>query len=304
MKRLPVLLAFAVAVAGFALTPCHAQESASHDNSVINVVAEDYALEAPEEIPSGWTTIEYTNEGEEPHLLFVARLPDGKTFDDYAGEVVPSFNEAWYALRDGEIDQEEFAERLGADLPDWYWSVGFLGGAGIIEPGQSTEVTLNLEPGTYALECYVKTEDGEFHSMEGMLRGLTVTDTPSGAAPPEADIEVTLSNFDMAIDGDLTPGAHTVAVHFEEQPEEGFGHNVHVVQLEPDTEVDEVIRWINFMEPDGLMQPTPGTFAGGMHILPEGATGYFKIDLEPGRYLFLSEYTSHEGVWQEVTVEP
>lgn len=304
MTRLPVLLAFAVAVVAFAVTPCYAQESAAHDNSAVTVMAEDYAFEAPEEIPSGWTTIEYTNDGEEPHLLLISRLPDGKTFDDYASEVVSAFDSLWRAFRDGEIDHEEFTERLGRELPEWYGAVEFMGGSGLIEPGRTAEVTQNLKPGTYSMECYVKTEDGEFHAVEGMLRELTVTDTPSNAAPPEADIEVTLSNFDMAIDGDLTPGTHTVAVHFEEQPEEGFSHNVHVARIEPDTDIDNLVRWMNFTVLDGLQPPSPATFIGGLHALPEGETGYFTVDLELGRYLFVSELTGHEGVWQEATVEP
>jgi hypothetical protein len=36
-----------------------------------------------------------------------------------------------------------------------------------------------LEPGTYAIECYVKTEDGVFHTTHGMITGLTVTEESS-----------------------------------------------------------------------------------------------------------------------------
>jgi hypothetical protein len=63
----------------------HAQSHSSeadHSDHAITIMAEDYAFDAPDEIPSGWTTIEYTNEGEEPHFLIVARIPEGKTFDD------------------------------------------------------------------------------------------------------------------------------------------------------------------------------------------------------------------------------
>lgn len=306
MIRVPAFLAFAVALAGLILTPCQAQDAPHSDNddTVINVRAEDYALQAPEEIPSGWTTIEYTNEGEEPHLLFIARLPDGVAFDDYAGDVLVPFNEIWYTLRDDGIGQEEALERLGETLPEWFWAMEYPGGTGIVPAGMTSQATVHLKPGTYILECYVKTEDGELHNMEGMLRELTVSESASGAAAPEADVEITLTNSGMAIDGDLSPGTHTVAVHAEEEPEGGFPHNVHVAKVDPDTEVNELVRWINYMEVDGLMPPTPATFFGGMHVLSEGNTGYFTIDLEPGQYLFFSEFTSHMGVQQEVTVEP
>lgn len=304
MKRFPILLALGVAVAAFALTPCLAQESELSINSAVNISASDFALDAPEEIPSGWTTMAYTNEGEESHLLIVGRLPDGKTHDDYAGEVVPVFNDLWYELRGGDINQQEFLEGLEKELPAWYWDVEFTGGSGIIDPGLTTEITLDLTPGTYVLECYMKTEEKEFHTMEGMLRELTVTDTPSQAEPAEPEVEITLSNFEMDIEGNLTPGRRTVGVHVAEHPEEGFGHNVHVARLGPDADVKNVMRWMNFMELDGLTPPAPAEFVGGMQILPEGKNGYFTLDLEPGRYLFLSEYTSAQGVWQEITVEP
>ncbi len=199
--------------------------------------------------------------------------------------------------------QDKAMEKLGADLPAWYWSVEFIGGTGIIPAGFTTDVTLNLEPGTYAIECYMKTEDGELHNMEGMMRELTVTDTRSEATPPDADIQITLSNFEMAIDGNLIPGSHTVAVHVKVHPEEGFGHNVHVARIDQDTDINNLVRWMNFLEIDGLQNPGPTAFVGGMQILPEGKTGYFSLDLKPGRYLFLSEFTGHLGVLQEVTIE-
>jgi hypothetical protein len=36
--------------------------------------------------------------------------------------------------------------------------------------------------------------------------------------------------------------------------------------------------------------------------MPVGSTGYFTADLRPGRYLFVSEYTGHMGVAQEVNI--
>lgn len=280
-----------------------AQPSAEQNNTVVNIMAEDYSFQAPDKISTGWTTIQYENQGEEPHFLFMAKLPEGKTLDDYASSIVAPFNEVWYALRDEGLDQESAYEQLGANLPEWFAGVEFMGGTGIIPAGAVSNVTLNLEPGTYILECYMKTEEGEMHNMEGMLRELTVTDTPSEATAPEADIDITLSNFEMAIDGNLSPGTHTVSVHVAEQPEEGFGHNVHVAKVDADADVNEVMRWMNFMEVDGLRTPSPYSFAGGIHIMPEGETGYFSLDLEPGRYLFISEYTAHLGVLQDITVE-
>jgi len=270
---------------------------------VIDIVAEDYAFQAPGEIPSGWSTIRFENDGTEAHFLLLTKMPEGVTFDEYVSDAGVPFNNTWYAMRDDGITNEEVMERLGAQMPEWFWTVEFTGGTGIISPDKTTEVSLNLEPGTYVLECYMKTEDGELHSMEGMLRELIVTDTSSEITPPSADIDITLSNFEMSIDGDLSPGNHTVSVHVAENPEEGFGHNVHVARLAEDTDTQGVIEWMNWFDVYGLRTPSPTIFTGGMQMLPAGDTGYFNLDLEPGRYLFYSEYTGHLGVFKEITVE-
>jgi len=55
-------------------------------------------------------------------------------------------------------------------------------------------------------------------------------------------VEITLSNLEMAIDGELTPGRHTVVVHLKEKPEEGFPRNVHTARLESGVEVEEIVR--------------------------------------------------------------
>ena len=304
--RIFKILSFSVIIIGLMMDKAQAQmhsSEADHSDHAITILAEDYAFDAPDEIPSGWTTIEFTNEGEEPHFMILGRLPEGKTFDDLASQVTPPFNEIWYELRDGEISQEEAFEKLGVELPEWFWAVEFMGGTGLISPGLTTHATLHLEPGNYYLECYAKTEDGEFHAIEGMMRELTVTDARSEAAVPEADVKITLSNFEMEIEGTLTPGPRTVAVHVAENPEEGFGHNVHVARIEPGMDVDEIARWMNPFEITGMQTPAPTKLVGGMQMLPEGQTGYFTLDLEPGQYLFVAENTGHLGVMQEVNIE-
>lgn len=302
-------VAVALASAAVALAQTQALEAQSSSpvapaTAVVEVIAEDYALSAPAEIPAGWTTFRFRNDGEEPHFILVSRLPAGITIEDYETDLSAQFNQAWYAVRDGGVDQDEAMGQLFEALPEWFPAVEFLGGPGMTAPGRTTETTLSLEPGNYVLECYMKTEDGEFHFMEGMIRPLTVTETRSNAAPPEADIRITLSNFEMAIEGDLTPGRHVVEVHIAENPEQSFGHNVHVARMEPDTDVGEVVKWMNAFDLTGLRSPGPATFVGGAQIMPAGHTAYFTVDLEPGRYLFVSEYTGHQGVLQEVTVRP
>lgn len=58
--------------------------------------------------------------------------------------------------------------------------------------------------------------------------------------------------------------------------------------------------WLNI---SGMWPPAPATFLGSMQILQQGETGYFTVDLDPGRYLLVSEATGSRGVLKEITVK-
>ena len=270
---------------------------------VVEVTALDYAFQAPDEIASGWTTFRLKNEGAEHHFMLLNRLPDGKTLEEYGREVGLPFETVWDSLRTGAMDKAEAGQLLGQLLPAWYASVQQMGGPGLVAAGGTGETTVNLEPGTYVMECYVKTADGEFHSSLGMARLLIVTSESSGAQAPEADVEIALSNFVIAADGEVTPGRHTIAVHFEEHPEVGLGNDVHLARLEAGTDLDQVTNWMDWMEVNGLREPAPAQFLGGAQEMPVGFTSYFSVDLEPGRYAWITEASADKKMVQEFTVE-
>lgn len=303
MKNVFVLTFFAVALVGAIYSPALAQNS-NHNNHVVNIIAEDYAFEAPSEIPSGWSTFRLSNEGEETHFVFLTQLPLGKTFDHYIEEVGTHFNDAWYAVRSGELTKAKASEKLARKIPKWFSSAVRMGGLGLLEEGGTAQVTLNLEPGNYFMECYMKTADGEFHVMEGMGRPLTVTTESSGAQPPEANIEMTLSNDGIEISDDLTAGQHTIAVHFAEHPEVGPQHDIHLAMLDDQTDLSRVVQWMDWMDVDGFNTPAPTAFKGGAQEMPKGYTAYLTVDLKPGRYAWISQLTSDQGLIKEFTVEP
>lgn len=300
----PIL--FAMILIRVIYTPSMAQVSATHDDDMINIIAEDYSFKAPDEIPSGWSNIQFSNKGQEPHLLLFSRLPEGKTVDDYLSEAGPPFNEVWYQIRSGEITPQQIGESLGREMPAWFFDVQFLGGVGLVMPDSLAETTVNLPPGNYAIECYAKTEDGEIHFMEGMARPLTVTEEKSGNQPPEEDLLVSIRSDQMNIEGEFTPGKQTVKVLVEEKPPaQAFGQNVHVVHLEQEADIEEIVQWFNWYTPTGLRTPSPdqATFMGGMHFLPVNRPGFFAVDLQPGRYLFVSGPAARLGVFNEIIIE-
>ncbi|MEX2369018.1 MAG: hypothetical protein WD552_01330, partial [Candidatus Paceibacterota bacterium] len=258
----------------------------------------------------GWTTFRFVNASPDVHFAVLAKLPDDEgqydspvTFQEWLTNVTNPFQEGMNNIIDPEIEGDAVFAPF-ADLPDWFEDVEHSGGPGFTAPGRTVETTVYLEPGTYVMECYVKNEKEEFHSYLGMIEEITVTDEPSNAPEPEADFEMTLSSTNgIEIDDRITPGTHTIAVHFEDQKiyEHMIGHDVHLVQLEG-TEVTEVARWLNWMIPGELVSPSPGTFLGGTQTSAAGRTAYFTVDLEPGHYAWISEVPANNEMWKTFEV--
>lgn len=292
---LPVLL-FSVLVSG-----THAQEStapvptrASPNASVVEITARGLTFEAPDSTRSGWTTFRLKNKSNMVHFAVLERLPEGIGIEDHQTEVAPVFQKGMDLLKAG---KSKAASKAFAGLPKWFGNVVFLGGPGLIAPGRTAQTTVRLTPGTYLLECYVKT-GGVFHSYNsspgeyGMVHELHVTKDSSAAEEPEPTLEVSLSSKEgIEVEGTARSGRHTVAVHFADQTahEHFLGHDVHLVRLGDGVDRDSVAMWMNWTRPGSLESPAPAPFLGGVHEMPAGKTGYFTVDLMPGRYAWVAE---------------
>lgn len=275
--------------------------AATPASGVVEVTAADYAFQLPEELPSGWTTFEFANRGKEPHFFLLSLLPEGKSVDDYRTEVGGAFDDAWAALQRG-LSKHDALELLGGSIPEWFGSVRQMGGVGLVVPGETARTSLLLVPGTYVMECYVKTADGKFHTALGMLRGLTISDASSGTEEPQGDLAVHVKLDGFEVEGEPTAGPHTVAVHFDEQPEGAPGNDVHLVRLDDATDLDGLVAWMDWMNVEGLRTPAPARFLGGVQEMPAGSTAYFQVDLMPGRYAWIGE--SSQPRLLEFTVAP
>jgi hypothetical protein len=269
------------------------------DAGVVEVIARDFSFEAPTELPSGWTTFRLENQGGQEHFMSLTKLPEGKTIDDYAAEVGPAFDLTPYVS--GELDRDQFLGRVVGLLPEWFGGAVSAGGAGFVSPGHVSETTVKLQPGTYVMECYVKTPEGQFHTELGMLHPLTVTDETTDAAPPEYDLEMSLTSYEIGVQGALTPGDHTAMIRYVDDPEGFFKHDVHLVRFDGDGTVDDVVPWMDWI--DGLRAPAPAEFLGGSEHLPAGNTAYFTFSLAPGSYAWISEGYASRGMVMEFTVE-
>lgn len=270
-------------------------EAVAPATAVVEIVARGLTFEAPDSIPSGWTTFRFRNESGMTHFALFDLMPAGYGVEAHQTLVAPVFQKGMDLLNAGKPDE---AMAAFGELPEWFGQIRFVGGPGLLGPGETGETTLFVEPGTYVVECYVKT-NGVFHSYSpdpskgyAMVHELTVTSDESGAEPPEADIRIMISSESgIEVEGDPTPGDHVVSVRFADQVahENWVGHDVHLARLAPDTDLATLVTWMNSMEPTGLETPAPVVFLGGTNEMPAGSTAYFTVSLEPGRYAWVAE---------------
>jgi hypothetical protein len=260
-------------------------------DNVIEIITENMDFQMKDTIPSGWNTFRYKNQSTQTHFVLIDKYPEGKTSADAEKVVAPVFDKAMKLINEGKTE-EGFAEF--ANLPEWFSEVVFMGGVGLVSPGQTAETTLSLKPGKYMMECYVKMENGIFHTSMGMTKDLVVSDMNSGNTEPSADIEIEISGSEgITYTDSIGMGKHTFSVLFKDQkPHENFvGHDVNLVKIEEGGSLEALESWMNWADPKGLIEPAPAgiKFMGGTNDMPAGSKGYFHAELEPGNYVLISE---------------
>lgn len=245
-----VVLAAAAAACGTAdASPGEAARAEDVAPRVVTVVAYDFGFDAPETVEAGLVTFRMMNRGPDLHHVALVKLEGGKTMADLAA-----------------VDPH-------GPPPPWVVEVG---GPNAAAPGGVSEVTMVLEPGNYALLCFISGPDGTPHLMKGMAKGLTVTGAvPAAAALPAADVTVRLTDYAFGWEGPLTAGEHVVRVRNDAaQP-----HEIVIVRLAPGKSAADVLAWLR-----APSSPPPGIPMGGVVGLARGRESNFPVTLEAGRY--------------------
>ncbi|CAM1347151.1 hypothetical protein [Tenacibaculum crassostreae] len=266
-------------------------------NQAIEITTRSMEFIAPDTISSGWNTFKYHNLSNETHFFLLDKYPEGKTIKNTQEEIIPPFEKGMRLINEG--NSKEGFEAFNA-LPEWFFSVVFSGGSGLIGPRSTSITTIKLDPGYYIMECYVKMPNGMFHTSMGMAKPIIVTNEDSGNSPPIADVGITISKEEgIKYSGNLVTGEHIFSVYFKDQsPHEHFiGHDVNLVKLSNNADLNQLESWMNWSTPFGLKTPVPNgvAFLGGVNESPKGSTGYFKATLSSGKYAFISEVPNSQS---------
>ena len=283
------------------------ETSVKTPSNVIDIITRSMEFQSVDTITSGWNTFKYQNLSNETHFFLMDKYPEGKTVENTLTDIAPVFEEGMDLINKGRAE-EGFA--VFGKLPEWFGDIVFSGGSGLIGPKETAVTTINLKPGYYIMECYVKMPNGMFHTSMGMAKPIIVTDENSGNTPPEPTINITVSNNEgIVYDKTITKGKQVFSVFYKEQKQhENFmQHDVNLVKLEDHANEDALEAWMDWSDPKGLITPVPEgiTFLGGVNDMPAGRTGYFYADLKPGKYALISEVpnTKEKGLFKVFEVK-
>ena len=270
--------------------------------NIVKVIAKDFKFQVDDEIKSGWTTFQFENKGHAVHFFLFNRIPDTIPYSAYHEKVSIPFQIVFDSIKAG-TSKADAGAMLGEMIPAWYFTgVKSMGGTGFVAGGKTTQITVNIDPGTYVMECYIK-EKGVFHTTLGMMKEVKVLEETTQMKPPKSNMNIILTNHQIVTEGDIKAGKNTIAVYFNEHPEIGLGNDVHLIKLDDDTDMDKVIYWLDWMNVNGLEPPSPVEFLGGVQEMPVGNTEYFTVNIEPGNYAWISESYGAMGMLKKFTVD-
>jgi hypothetical protein len=132
------------------LTVTGAANPAAEPQADVTIDLVDYSFVLSQPLRAGRQTVRVNNQGSHAHEIWLAKLGEGKGVNDLLMALAP-----------------------GAPVKDWVYNG--LGGIAWIDPGMHSYFTAELEPGRYALICFVPDHaTGEMHFMLGMLQEFVV----------------------------------------------------------------------------------------------------------------------------------
>lgn len=217
--------------------------------NVVEIRGDEYAFVMPKEIEGGWTTMQLTNTGNEMHEVAIVRLDGGRTLTDLKR-----------SLSDPASEEQE--------PPSW---MTVRAGIPTVAPGETAALTQELEPGRYALICFIDGPKGRPHFVDGMLSVIDV-EGDGGAETPKADATLELGKGLTA--PVLEAGERTLQLRNVSDDDSGL----FLVSYKPGKTLEDLGEWGG----GGMKGPAPGSLHGGAIDVPPHSSVYVTYTFEPG----------------------
>lgn len=258
----------------------------SESPQLVTITTADFTfLDVPDSVSAGLTTFRIKNEGMFPHNAGLVHISEGHTY--------------------GELMQ--YMDKNTRGYPDW---VTLWGGPSAPISGETSEATLDLIPGNYAIVCGVPVPAAEPHYMKGMTRPFTVTDSDNdNSEAPKADMVMNMDNYSFGISDEITAGRQTIKVeNAASQP-----HEFILARLQDGKTLEDMMNWLGqvITGKAGPLPTAPGIFLNGVSPMDNGAVNYITVDFDPGEYALICPFPDAQsgkphfihGMMQQVSVK-
>jgi uncharacterized cupredoxin-like copper-binding protein len=233
----------------------------------LEVDAADYSFKLNSQVvAAGRVPVSLHNGGNEAHQVMILRLHDGVSVDQY-------------------LSAAQSDEGAAGSLID------NAGGVNIVDPGASGTGYADLQPGSYALVCYIPSGDHVGHLHKGMVAELTVPETAAASPIAEpavlGDIVMQDFNFTLPPQGLSAPGTYRFVNNGAQ------AHEFVVMRINDGKTLGDVLPYLQA----GFQGDKPLTFASGSGGVEPGNAGYVDLALSPGEYVamcFITDPASHK----------
>lgn len=243
------------------VTPLNADRPVQQGQNY-RILAHDFALTLPAQVPAGLVRMRLINNGSEPHYMAIMRADSGKGVREFLD---------WRASR--------------TPRPGWLTPVG---GHGAIAAGDSLGLALHLAPGRYVVWCGYPSPDGVSHVAKGMIGEILVEDVAASPVPdPTADVTVRLTDYGISAPVGVRSGRQTLRFVNEASQL----HQVLVVRLPDGVTPEQDMAWFKA----GARGARPGVPFGGLVQLPGNGTAWASMTFLPGRYMLICAIGDRAG---------
>jgi hypothetical protein len=242
---------------------------------VVDIKVGEYFILAPDSAPAGVITLRVTQTGD-----VVKRFPADTA--KLRADLTYHFHMVWVVRLDSGRTVADLLEAGRSNSPAPWATV--LGGAGFADAPGSSNATMTLPPGSYALVCYVgsaRADRNRYHLLKGMVRPITVVGGTSSVPLPNPHLTVVLRDSSEAVPDTLRAGTYRILVRNEGKRPADFG----ISRLKPGYTIAQAKAW----QARSLTEPPRHAVGGVIHVRANDPL-MTTVELVPGDYFFRDKH--------------
>jgi len=249
---------------------------------VVTARADTFSLSFVPPMVEGWALITLVNESEAPANVNIGMVPEGQSVGDLSSVIFQSF------------------QGTGGELPEWWSSAAFAGGASA-PVGGTTQSVVWLTPGKWAtfssnpmgvqpLQTFQVATPDELVNLYGIEP--EATPVAGGATPVveglPSDGTLTINDGSYTADPAPAAGPQVWAVTNNSSQVSEFV----LVSVDYEIPAEEAVAWAQTFAAGTLGN---AVIQNGSGLLSPGTTDYVGVDLAPGTYVLFSTAPDSAG---------